>query len=60
MCVGVGSELFWFGLVILTGLSVICLLTGRWLLRQLSAARRKEDWAIALIDHFPALTVNGL
>ncbi len=60
MCVGPDSQLFWIGLFMLLGWSALCVLTARRLVRQFAAARRKEDWAQALVDHFPALTVNGL
>ena len=60
MCVAPDNQLFWIGLGLLVLVSLLCLYSLRQFVRQVIHAKKPEVWVQALVDHGPALTVNGL
>ena len=60
MCVAPDSQFFWIGLGLLVSVGLLCLFTLRQFVRQALKAKTPAAWAEALLDHTPALTINGL
>ncbi len=60
MCFALDSQLFWIISGLLVAVSLLCLFTLRQFIRQLRSARSPGGLAQVVLDHFPALTVNGI
>jgi len=60
MCFAPDSQFFWIISGLLVLVSLLCLLTLRQLFRQAQGARSPIGLVQVLIDHVPALIVNGI
>lgn len=60
MCFAPDSQFFWIISSLLVLVSLMCLMTLRQLFRQVISARSAAVVVQALVDHFPALIVNGI
>lgn len=60
MCVTPESAFFWIGLALFAVIGFACFRSARHFWRDAAAARDAESWIAVIMDHAPALVINGL
>ena len=60
MCFAPDNQFFWIVTGLLVGLSLLCFFTLRQFIKQLRNAKSPLMFAEVVMDHIPALVINGI